>query len=99
MDAYDPVKASGLRVPLYTPNPWRPGSSLGHLDDNTFSGSNQKLMNPATFPGPGFPVISPIELGILTDIGYTVNSGPAAPPTPVLLFVGLVTIRLRRRKD
>lgn len=59
-------------VPLYTPSPWEDGSSMSHLDDATFTGSNQKLMNAATDTGPGVRVLSPIELGILTDIGYLV---------------------------
>ena len=29
---------SGNPVPLYTPNPWESGSSMSHLDDDTFTG-------------------------------------------------------------
>ena len=90
------VAAYQALVPLYTPNPWEPGSSVSHLNDNVFSGSNEKLMNAVTGVGPGIRVISPIELGILSDIGYTVTSGSGSP---VLLFVGFVTLRVRRRKD
>lgn len=36
----------GKFVPLYTPSKWDPGSSMGHLDDDT--GANQKMMNAAT---------------------------------------------------
>lgn len=79
----------GGNVALYTPNPWASGSSMSHLTANT-------LMNSTVNIGLRPRVLSPVELGILADIGYTVNS---APGTPVLLFVGLVTIRLRRRKD
>ena len=83
------VAANYGNVALYTPNPWESGSSLSHISADT-------LMNASVSTGSGPRVLSPVELGILADIGYTVNSGP---PTPVLLFVGLVTIRLRRRKD
>ena len=83
-------------VPLYTPNPWASGSSLSHLNDNVFGGSAEKLMNAVVNRGPGVRVLSPVELGVLADIGYTVSPGPG---TPALLFVGFVTIRLRRRKD
>ncbi len=83
-------------VPLYTPSPWESGSSLSHLNDRVFTGSNEKLMNAITSTGPAIRVISPVELGILSDIGYTVTSGPG---TPVLLFFGLVTLRVRRRRD
>ncbi len=83
------VAANHGNVALYTPNPWESGSSLSHLTADTLMNANVSL-------GPGPRVLSPVELGILADIGYTVNSGS---PTPVLLFVGFVTIRLRRRKD
>ena len=90
------VAAYQALVPLYAPNPWEPGSSLSHLDDNRFSGPNEKLMNAESGVGPGIRVISPIELGILTDIGYTVTSGSG---TPALLFVGFIALRVRRRRD
>ena len=90
------VAAYQALVPLYAPNPWESGSSLSHLDDNAFSGSNEKLMNAVTSVGPGIRVISPIELGILADIGYTVRSGSG---TPALLFVGFIALRVRRRRD
>jgi hypothetical protein len=90
------VAAYQALVPLYAPNPWEPGSSLSHLNDNAFSGSKEKLMNAESGVGPGIRVISPIELGILSDIGYTVRSGSG---TPTLLFVGFIALRMRRRRD
>jgi hypothetical protein len=90
------VAAYQALVPLYAPNPWESGSSLSHLDDSRFRGSNEKLMNAETNVGLGVRVISPIELGILTDIGYTVTSGSG---TPALLFVGFIALRARRRRD
>lgn len=89
------VAAYQAKVPLYTPNPWESGSSISHLSDNTFSGSKRTLMNAVISVGPGIRELGPVELGILTDIGYTVAPGPGAP---TLLFVGFVTLRLRRRK-
>ncbi len=83
------VAANLGKVALYTPNPWESGSSLSHVSADT-------LMNATVNTGLGPRVLSPAELGILADIGYTVNSGPG---TPVLLFVGLVSLRQRRRKD
>lgn len=67
------VATYGGPVPLYTPNPWESGSSMSHLDDATFSGANQKLMNATTDTGLGVRVISPVELAILRDLGYTVT--------------------------
>lgn len=83
------VAANGGPVRLYTPNQWEPGSSMSHLAANY-------LMKAIINSGPGFREVSPVELAILSDIGYTVTSGPGAP---VLLFVGFVTLRVRRRKD
>ena len=66
------VAAYGQLVPLYTPSPWSSGSSLSHLNDRVFAGGNRKLMNAQVASGQGIRVLSPVELGILADIGYTV---------------------------
>ena len=93
----------GNAVPLYSPNPWEDGSSGSHLDDNFFTGANQKLMNAATNPGPGVRTLSAIEEGILKDLGFTLASGGggAAVPEPgfalALLLAGGGAF-LRRRK-
>ncbi|MEU0497412.1 Ig-like domain-containing protein [Mycobacterium sp. NPDC006124] len=73
------VAAYGGLVPLYTPNPWEDGSSMSHLDDTTFTGANEQMMNAKTDTGLGVRVLSPIELGILKDIGYTVVIPSVAP--------------------
>jgi hypothetical protein len=69
----DAVAAYGARVPLYTPAPWSSGSSLSHLNDRVFAAGNRKLMNAQVASGLGIRVLSPVELGILADIGYTVR--------------------------
>jgi hypothetical protein len=69
----------GALVPIFTPDPWEEGSSTSHLDDATFNGVSQKLMNAKTDTGPGVRILSPIELGILKDMGYTV----VIPSVPV----------------
>ncbi|KUI33509.1 hypothetical protein AU195_00300 [Mycobacterium sp. IS-1496] len=68
------VAAYGGFVPLFTPAPWRPGSSMHHLDDFTFTGPDQKVMN--AMSGTGFIVraLSPVELGMLRDLGYRVSA-------------------------
>ncbi|MEH3139612.1 MAG: Ig-like domain-containing protein [Mycobacterium kyogaense] len=86
------VAAYGGLVPLYTPNPWDQGSSMGHLDDSTFTGANEKMMNARTDKGPGVRVLSPVEIGILRDLGYDVRT-----PAPALAFAGLLVPILRRR--
>ena len=68
----DAVAAYGDFVPLYTPSPWESGSSLSHLDDNTFVGINRRMMNPMVRVGRGIRDLSPLELAMLADLGYTV---------------------------
>jgi hypothetical protein len=86
----------GQPVPLYTPNPWKSGSSMSHLDDSTFTGANAKLMNAVTDTGLGIRILSPVEVGILKDLGYNV----ADPRQTLAIFViGFAFIRRRRRSD
>ncbi len=68
------IAAYGAPVPIFTPNPWESGSSGSHLDDDTFTGANAKLMNAYADTGLGIRVLSAIELGILKDIGYTTTA-------------------------
>jgi len=86
------VAAYGGFVPLYTPSPWEAGSSLSHLDDSTFVGANQQLMNARISAGPGIRIISPIEAAVLQDLGYTVFPGG----TSALMFMGLFFVRRPR---
>jgi hypothetical protein len=89
------VAAYGGPVPLYTPSSWDAGSSLSHLDDSTFTGANRQLMNARVSRGPGIRVISPLEVAILQDLGYSVVPGPGAS---AWMFVGLVFVRRRPRR-
>lgn len=86
------VAAYGGPVPLYTPNPWQSGSSMSHLDDSTFTGNNEQLMNAVSDTGLGVRELSEVELGILQDLGYTI----APHSVSAFLFFGLLLIRRRR---
>lgn len=86
------VAAYGGPVPLYTPNPWQSGSSMSHLDDSTFTGSNQQLMNAVSDTGLGVRELSDVELGILEDLGYHI----APHSVSAFLFFGLLLIRRRK---
>lgn len=68
------VAVYGGPVPLYTPDPWESGSSVSHLDDATFTGADQKLMNAMADTGPGVRMVGPLELAILQDLGYTLTT-------------------------
>ena len=64
---------------------------MSHLDDQTFTDNDltaknaKQLMNSATDPGPGVRTLSPIELGILKDLGYTVAAVAPAQPNAAAL--------------
>lgn len=66
----------GQLVRIYTPNPLEPGSSLTHLDLQTFGNF---LMSPKLSGGPGVRTLTPLELGIFKDLGYTVVPLVALP--------------------
>jgi hypothetical protein len=87
------VAAHGGLVPLFTPNPWESGSSVSHLDDATFTDANQKMMNAKTDTGLGIRVLSPVELGILKDLGFTV-----VPQTSTVAMAAMVLIVFRRTR-
>lgn len=89
------VAAYGGYVPLYTPDPWEEGSSVSHLDDFTFTGSDTQMMNAVTDTGLGIRVLSPVELGILRDLGYSVTDAPIV----AFVFIGFGLIRRRTRQD
>lgn len=88
------VAAYGGLVPLYTPSSWDAGSSLSHLDDATFTGANRQLMNARVSRGQGIRIVSPLEVAILQDLGYSVVPGPGAA---AWMFVGLIFVRRRHR--
>lgn len=68
MAAYD-----GKPVPLLTDSPWSV-SNIAHLNGHVFTDENRKVMNSGNeaTEGPETHVLSPVELGILEDLGYTV---------------------------
>ena len=64
------VAAYGGPVPLYTYDPWD-GSNMSHLNDDVF-GSNTQMMTAFKDDGAILRTLSPIEIGILKDLGYLV---------------------------
>ncbi len=65
----------GSRVPLYAPLIWRPGSSYSHLNEN-FNGTDNDLMTFSVSNGTAIHYPGPITLGLLKDLGWTVQSAP-----------------------
>lgn len=87
------VAAYGGLVPLFTPNPWESGSSVSHLDDATFTDANQMMMNAKTDTGLGIRVFSPVEVGILRDLGFTV-----VPQTSTVAMAAMLLAVVRRSR-
>jgi hypothetical protein len=92
------VTAYGALVPLYTPDPWKGGSAVSHLDDATFTGLHRNIMNAQLGTGTGIRILNAIELGILKDIGYTVITAPV-PGGSALAIIGFIFLRRARRKS
>lgn len=90
------IASYGGLVPLYTPMPFEPGSSISHLDDATFTGDDQQIMNARTGTGLGVRVFSALELGMLKDLGYNVVM-PQSPPYGMAL-IGLIFLARPRRQ-
>jgi hypothetical protein len=71
--------AYGKPVPLFTPTTWSGGSSMSHLSDPAFTANRRPtviMVSSDTF-GQGIRVLSPVEIGILRDLGYLVDSAPS----------------------
>lgn len=56
-------------VKLFAPNPYEPGSSTSHVDQETYADFKVGLMAPKDF-GSGTDKIDILTLGIMADIGY-----------------------------
>ncbi len=61
-------------VRLYAPDPYEPGSSIAHVDQDTYADFKTGLMTPRDF-GSGTDRIDILTLGILADMGYKLVPG------------------------
>lgn len=89
------VAAFGGLVPIYSPNPFEEGSSIAHIDDNVFLG-NSFLMTSASDTGPDARSLSPIEVGMLRDLGFSVI--PESSGVGFALGFASVLLVIRRRR-
>lgn len=81
------VAVYGAPVPLYTPATWATGSSVSHV--NQLGGY---VMNPFSGYGLEVRVLTPVEIAILRDLGYTVRD------TPLVYAFFLLGLARRRRR-
>lgn len=68
-------------IRLYAPDPYEPGSSIAHLDQDTYADLRTGLMTPRDFGG-GTDKIDTLTLAIMKDMGYQLvpNATTAAVP-------------------
>lgn len=85
----------GQPIVIYSPDPWEDGSSLSHTDDETYTGNNALLMNAATETGPGVRTLSAVELGILKDLGFELetNGGGAGGGSSDFAYLSNLSVR------
>lgn len=57
-------------IKLYAPDPYEPGSSISHVDMDTYADFKTGLMTPSDF-GSGTDKIDILTLAIMKDLGYT----------------------------
>lgn len=67
-------------IKLYAPDPFEPGSSIGHVDQNLYEDVRTGLMTP--YVGNGTDKIDPLTLAIMKDLGYTLVDNPVTSVTP-----------------
>jgi len=73
---------SGANVGLYAPSAWSSGSSYAHLAE-VFNGTPNALMTYSLSWGEAAHDPGPVTLGLLKDIGWTINEpDTTAPPMP-----------------
>ncbi|MFN5004161.1 MAG: T9SS type A sorting domain-containing protein [Bacteroidota bacterium] len=73
---YNPSLALASSLPtlskprLYAPSDWQSGSSIAHLDQTTYSGTENRLMRPQLDLGQVTPNPGPIVLNMFSDMGW-----------------------------
>lgn len=68
-------------VKLYAPDPYEQGSSVAHVDQDTYADFKTGLMTPRDF-GSGTDTIDILTLGIMADMGYELIPGAVTARAP-----------------
>lgn len=86
---------NGNRSEMYTPNTFSSGSSISHLDGSMHPTA---VMNPSVAPGVTKRVYSSQDLGVLADIGWTLNAVPEPGTMAIWTVLGTAAVLVRRRR-
>jgi hypothetical protein len=70
-------------IPLYAPNTWGNGSSYCHLDHATYRNTSNALMTPFQSNGVAIHYPGNVTLGILADMGWTIQNMQEESTPPV----------------
>ncbi len=83
---------NGVKPKLFTPSPYQQGSSVSHLDENTFSSSaDDSVMTPNLGAGEVFHAPGPLALAMMADMFLKPDPGvPTGIPTVVRNVKALV---------
>ena len=66
----------GISPKIYAPSPFDPASSYSHWDNTVFvDGDLDALMGPAIRTGESFDGIGEVTLGLMQDLGWSINPG------------------------
>ena len=87
--------AYGGPVPIYAPSTFAAGSSIGHLDNGITS-----VMNYSVAPGTTQRTYEAVDLGILADIGWNLQSSTVPEPTSALAMaiLGIIAFSGKRSR-
>lgn len=95
------VAAFGGPVPIFAPNPFQPGSSISHLNTNDPLFALAMMKHDRDYGPQEARTYSAVEIGIMTDLGYTRIAAIPEPGGLTLgfsLIVGLAVYRLKPRR-
>lgn len=87
--------SEGFFPRLFAPNPYEFGSSISHLDQNTYFGTTNSLMTPYAVAGHADTAPGPMLLGIFSDMGWYYTFMEHTPVADSETQLGVPLLRVR----